>query len=257
MLQAIAIPILQDNYIWLIRQADSNAVIAVDPGSSAEVSQYLHEHQLKLTKILITHQHADHIDGLSDLKQQWPSAEILVPELPFHGELLKGTACRGGESFNVFDDSTITVLAVPGHTLNHLAYLFTTSQGQHILCCGDTLFSAGCGRIFEGTAQQMFGSLAKINSLPADTMLCPTHEYTLSNLKFARVVEPDNLDIVKQIALVEELRAHNRPSLPVTLNAERSYNPFLRCENLELQQRWQQNNALELFSFLRNWKNNF
>lgn len=257
MLHAIAIPILQDNYIWLIRQADSNNVIAVDPGSSAELSQYLHDNALQLTKILITHQHADHIDGLAELQRQWPNAEVLVPALPFHGELLKGTACRGGESFEISDNCSLTVIAVPGHTLNHLAYLFSTKHGQHILCCGDTLFSAGCGRIFEGSAQQMFESLTKINNLPADTLLCPTHEYTLANLNFARVVEPENVAIVKQLALVTELRKQKRPSLPVTLDAERTYNPFLRCENIELQQRWQQNNALDLFSFLRNWKNNF
>jgi len=257
MLQAIAIPILQDNYIWLIRQADSSAVIAVDPGSSAELIQYLHTHNLQLTKILITHQHNDHIEGLPELKAQWPNVEVLVPALPFHGELLKGVPCRGGEHFTVFDSVDLSVLAVPGHTLNHVAYLFSTSGGQHILCCGDTLFSAGCGRIFEGTSQQMYESLGKINKLPPETLLCPTHEYTLSNLKFARVVEPENLDIVKQLARVEQLRAQKQPSLPVTLGAERGYNPFLRCEQLGLQQRWQQPSAVDLFIFLRNWKNNF
>lgn len=257
MLHAIAIPILQDNYIWLIRQEHSNAVIAVDPGTSAELNQYLAKHELQLSKILITHQHADHIDGLDELTRQWPAAEVLVPAKPFHGELLKGNACHGGEVFSLTDTVQLAVLAVPGHTLNHLAYLFSTSDGQHILCCGDTLFSAGCGRIFEGTAQQMYESLTKINSLPAETLLCPTHEYTLSNLKFARVVEPDNLEIIKQLSRIEALRAQKLPSLPVTLSAERSYNPFLRCENLALQQRWKQNNELNLFEFLRNWKNNF
>jgi len=257
MLQPIAIPVLQDNYIWLIRQADNKAVIAVDPGTSAELLQYLAENDLHLTQILITHQHGDHIDGLETLIKHWPQVEVLVPALPFHGEKLAGTACHGGESFSFLNKVRVSVLAVPGHTLNHLAYLLTDASGQNILCCGDTLFSAGCGRIFEGTAAQMYDSLQKINNLPAETVICPTHEYTLSNLNFARVVEPDNQNIIKQMDIVTALRAQNLPSLPVTLAAERSYNPFLRCENSALQQRWQQSSGLNLFSFLRNWKNNF
>ena len=256
MLQVIAIPILQDNYIWLIRQAKSNTVIAVDPGTSQELLRFLNEQNLQLSHILITHQHGDHIDGLDELKKHWPDAEVLVPALPFHGEKLKGTACRGGETFNVMAEVTLSVIAVPGHTFNHVAYLLNTNN-QFVLCCGDTLFSAGCGRLFEGTAEQMFDSLQKINALPEETILCPTHEYTVANLNFARVVEPDNLAIVKQLEKAKALRTQGLPTLPVTLGEERSYNPFLRCDNAELQQRWQQENALKLFSFLRNWKNNF
>ncbi len=257
MLEAIAIPILQDNYIWLIRQADHPNVIAVDPGTSSELQDYLTTHQLQLSKVLITHQHGDHINGLADLKQNWPNAEILVPALPFQGERLAGTACRGGEQFSVFSDVTLQVFHVPGHTLNHLIYLFTPKSGQPVLCCGDTLFSAGCGRLFEGSPEQMFSSLQLINQLPENTLLCPTHEYTLANLKFARVIEPDNIAVIEQQAKVEHLRQKQLPSLPVTLAAERTYNPFLRCEIKELQQRWQHESAIGLFTFLRNWKNNF
>ncbi len=257
MLEAIAIPILQDNYIWLIRQADNPNVIAVDPGTSSELQDYLTSNQLQLSKVLITHQHGDHINGLTEIKHKWPEAEIIVPALPFQGERLAGTACQGGEQFSVFEDVTLQVFHVPGHTLNHLIYLFTPTDGHPILCCGDTLFSAGCGRIFEGSPAQMYSSLQLINQLPENTVLCPTHEYTLSNLKFARVIEPENSAIIKQQANVELLRQQQLPSLPVTLAAERSYNPFLRCEIKELQQRWQQDSALGLFTFLRNWKNNF
>lgn len=257
MLHPIAIPILQDNYIWLIRQAHCPEVIAVDPGDAEPLLAYLDNEQLTLSKILITHQHADHIDGLETLTRRFPNVEVLVPAFPFRGERLAGTACQGGEQFTVLDEVQLSVLHVPGHTLNHLAYRFSAPDGPDILCCGDTLFSAGCGRIFEGTPQQMYQSLQLINQLPADTLLCPTHEYTRANLDFARVVEPDNVSVVKQIEMVDALRAQHLPSLPVKLGAERSYNPFLRCDNLGLQQRWQQENGLNLFSFLRNWKNNF
>jgi len=149
------------------------------------------------------------------------------------------------------------VLAVPGHTLNHLAYLVRPNQQSPILFCGDTLFSAGCGRLFEGSAAQLWQSLQKLTSLPPETLVCCAHEYTQANLRFALAVEPDNAAVQSRIAEVNQLRQQQLPSLPSTIAAELLFNPFVRCHDADLQSRWQQPDALSLFSWLREWKNRF
>lgn len=248
------IPILQDNYIWLLRQGQQ--AIIVDPGQCDAVHQYLLAHQLTLCAILITHQHPDHIGGLAQLRSHWPDAEVYVPSASIQGVQLDGIQVQDGQYLQPDGWQTpIQVLAVPGHTLNHLAYLQTGNPA--LLLCGDTLFSAGCGRLFEGTPLQMLASLQRLAALPADTLVCCAHEYTLANLKFALAVEPENLALVEYQRKAENLRSNDLPTLPSNIGLELQINPFLRCALPELQQRWQQPDPLALFTFLRQWKNNF
>lgn len=256
MTELIALPALQDNYIWLLRQA--RQAIVVDPGQAEPVLAYLQAHQLTLQAVLITHQHRDHIDGLPELLTNWPQAQVYVPAGSVHARQMAGIVVSDLQQLTLGDSSLAAeVLAVPGHTLNHLAYLVKPPNQSPVLFCGDTLFSAGCGRLFEGTAEQMWQSLQRLAALAPDARLCCAHEYTLANLQFALAVEPDNAAVHARIAEVELLRQQGLPSLPSTIAAELLFNPFVRCHEPALQSRWQQPDALSLFSWLRDWKNRF
>ena len=249
-----AIPILQDNYIWLLRQG-ANAVV-VDPGQYQAIADFLKNEHLNLCAILITHQHPDHIGGLAELRAAWPQAEVYVPAASLQGVLLAGEQVTDGQRLQPAGwEGTIEVLAVPGHTLNHLAYFFDGEPA--ILCCGDTLFSAGCGRLFEGSHPQMLQSLQRLAALPEQTLICCAHEYTLANLQFALTVEPENQALVEYHSQALGLRAQGLATLPSSIGLERAINPFLRCAESSVQQRWQQPDALSLFTFLREWKNRF
>lgn len=252
--EPVAIPILQDNYIWLLRQGVD--ALVVDPGQYQPIADYLQQHQLQLRAILITHQHPDHIGGLAELRADWPQAEVFVPAKSLQGVQLDGRLCHDQQQLSLADDAfQITVLAVPGHTLNHLAYVVAGNPA--VLFCGDTLFSAGCGRLFEGSPAQMLDSLLRLTTLPDPTLVCCTHEYTLANLQFALTVEPDNAVLVEYQRLAAATRVQGKPTLPSYMALERAINPFLRCDEVALQQRWQQADALSLFTFLREWKNRF
>ncbi len=253
-----ALPAFKDNYIWCMHLAGK--ALVVDPGDPDVVQSYLQQHNLQLVAILITHHHWDHVDGLPQLQQQWPNAKLYLPAAEQHKIKHAADNCRYLSSNEVINIPDLAVrfqtISTPGHTLGHLCYV-ATEERQTWLFCGDTLFSAGCGRLFEGTAAQMYQSLNLLNQLPADTQVFCTHEYTVSNLKFAQAVEPDNQVVVEHLDFCQKLREKGGITLPTTLKLERLINPFLRCNLPQLQQQWQQSDAPSLFEFLRNWKNRF
>jgi hydroxyacylglutathione hydrolase len=213
------LPAFTDNYIWALDRAGE--AIVVDPGDGTVVQRWLEAGSLRLAAIVITHHHPDHTGGIALLRKTW--------DVPVYGPRAEHPKIAGlttllddGDEIELFGER-YTVIAVPGHTLGHIAY-----YGAGRLFCGDTLFSAGCGRLFEGTPAQMHASLSRLAALPGDTRVYCTHEYTTSNLAFANAVEPGNAALQARIAEVRELRAHERPSLPSTIALERAHNPFLR-----------------------------
>lgn len=262
MFEIFCIPAFKDNYIWLLvrgRQA-----FVVDPGDAAPVLARLQADDLDLAGILITHHHADHQGGVSALCARYP-APVYAPG----NESITGTThpLHGGETLDVLGTS-VQVLALPGHTLGHLAYL-----APGALFCGDTLFGAGCGRLFEGTPAQMSASLARIAALPDDTLIYCAHEYTQMNLPFALTVEPDNPALHRRAAEVARLRAAGQPTVPLVLDGatgEKATNPFLRCTEPAViaaaKARASREAALgqgfdgspiAVFAALRAWRNNF
>src|SRR3990167_4446909 len=218
----LALPAFSDNYLWLLH--DARQAIVVDPGQAEPVLQALEERGLQLQAILVTHHHADHVGGVDALRQATgapvygPARErIPAPFIP----LSQGSRVEAlGLGFEVLD--------VPGHTAGHIAYFCPQVDGAPLLFCGDTLFSGGCGRLFEGTPAQMLDSLTRLSALPDDTRVCCTHEYTLSNLKFARAVEPANAALAEYAAHCQQQRALNFPTLPSSIGLEKRINPFLR-----------------------------
>lgn len=248
MLKISAIPIFTDNYIWVLEQ--NHKVIAVDPGDAAPLQAWLSAQHCTLAGILITHHHADHTAGLADLAQD---------DLPIYGPAAIQYINRpllGGESLTLLGEN-FRVLATPGHTLDHLCY-----YGAGALFSGDTLFSGGCGRVFEGSMVQMYQSLQTLSQLPSQTLVCCTHEYTMSNLQFALAIEPENTALQSRAAEVAQLRAAEQFSLPSTLSIELASNPFLRCNEPAVIKMAQQhkpnaNSPAQVFASLREWKNNF
>jgi len=252
-----SIKAFNDNYIWLISTNEGNLVI--DPGESEPVRDYMLQKQLQLTDILITHHHYDHVGGILDLREDINGRVFGPNNSQIEGLDVSVTEGETIQSCGI----DFQILEIPGHTLDHIAY-FAADTSQPRLFCGDTLFSAGCGRVFEGTAQQMYASLEKLKVLPSNTLVYCAHEYTLANLKFAQVVEPQNLQISAHIEVCEQQRNNDLPTLPNTLEAEKKINPFLRCAEVELRESLanQMNNALtasdvEVFQYLRAWKDSF
>lgn len=252
-LQIIPIPAFKDNYIWLIH--NNRQAVIVDPGDAEPVLETLQHLQLDLTTILITHHHHDHIGGVADLQKAYPDVQTYAPRL----EQYHFPHIPVGES-EVIDleelNLKLSVIYLPGHTLGHIAYY---TKENDLLFCGDTLFGAGCGRLFEGTPAQMYHSLQKLAALPQKTQVYCTHEYTIHNIGFAMTLEPNNTQLIKRQQETIKLRNLQLPSLPSTIGLELATNPFLRCYSQEIQSSIQLPNALPLqvFSTIREMRNHY
>ena len=253
MLDIIRIPAFKDNYIWLLRKGAS--AVVVDPGDARPVLDVLEREGLTLASILVTHHHNDHQGGIAELLTRFP-ARVFGPA----AESITGIAqpLHGGETISLESLGVeFKVIAVPGHTLGHLAY-----YGSGSVFCGDTLFGAGCGRLFEGSPLQMHDSLARLALLPDQTAVYCAHEYTEANLRFSVAVEPGNRKLRRRADEVAVARAKGLATVPSTIGLEKATNPFLRCTEPEIiasaQTRVAQaHNDVEVFAALREWKNSF
>lgn len=248
----ISIPAFQDNYIWVLVDDDRRCVI-VDPGESAPVLRAIKENDWQPEAILLTHHHNDHTGGVPELRAHFPHLVVYGPAEAQD----KGITHVVEEGENILiREWEFSVFATPGHTLGHLCF-----YSKPYLFCGDTLFSGGCGRLFEGTPAQMYQSLQKINALPDDTVICCAHEYTLGNMKFAVSLLPEDRAIQDYYHKVKELRAKNQKTLPVILKNERRINLFLRTDDTDLINKINQETNLQQpeqrFAWLRSKKDNF
>lgn len=248
------IPAFSDNYIYLLRDPASGAVGVVDPGDADPVTAELERRGWRLTAIFNTHHHNDHIGGNAALKERY-GATVIGARADAHRIAGLDTALDEGDTV-AFGGETAAVIAVPGHTSGHIAFHFPESKA---LFCGDTLFSLGCGRLFEGTAEQMWHSLGKLRALDDDTRVYCGHEYTQSNARFALTIEPDNADLRARAGEIATLRAEGRPTIPTTIGLERRTNPFLRADVPSVQQALGMAGAApaSVFAEIRKRKDNF
>ena len=258
MLQITPVPAFNDNYIWFLISPELQLAFAVDPGDARPVEQSLTSMKLELGGILVTHHHHDHTGGIADLTKH-RNIPVYGPDnsnIPSITHPLKASS-----SINVLNVQ-FSVLETPGHTLDHIAY-FSDQLDVPALFCGDTLFAAGCGRLFEGTPEQMQDSLSHLSALPETTRVFCTHEYTLSNLKFALAVEPGNQDIQQQITHCSGLRQQNLPTLPSSIGVELKTNPVMRCSQVPVISAAQQhsgeqlNDPASVLRVIRAWKDQF
>ena len=258
----VALTAFSDNYIWMLH--DGAQALVVDPGEAEPVRQALDRLGLRLAGILVTHHHGDHVGGLRELGARLegpiygPAREAMpLPVVP----------CSGGQGFELLGQRW-RVLDVPGHTAGHIAFVLDApSDGSApILFCGDTLFSGGCGRLFEGSPAQMLASLQRLAALPGETRVCCAHEYTLSNLRFAQTIEPANEALADYRAWCEARRGQGLPTLPSTIRQEQAINPFLRCDQPDVRAaalQYPQHplaadaDRVSVFANLRQWKNDF
>ncbi|MGB5853890.1 MAG: hydroxyacylglutathione hydrolase [Oceanisphaera sp.] len=256
------IPAFQDNYIWLL--TNNNQAVVVDPGQAAPVEQVLAERELTLTSILITHHHHDHTGGVEALLANWPHAKVYAPAnkpLPALGAI----AVNDGDKVTLPElGMEFEVMAVPGHTLDHIAYIEPNGvAGEPLLFCGDTLFSGGCGRLFEGTPEQMHRSLTRFAALPDNTRVYCAHEYTQSNLAFCHAVEPNNAELQKYLQKVAKLRQQGIPTVPSSIGQEKAINVFLRTHldsvraSTEAHAGAELDEYIKVFAALRRWKDDF
>lgn len=244
-----------DNYIWLID--DGERAWVVDPGDAAPVEQALSVHRLHLEGVLITHHHPDHIGGVDTLRQQWPALRVVGPRSDNIPQI--NNVVEDCNEINILG-ATLKVLSIPGHTLDHIAY-FGDIDGKPALFCGDTLFAGGCGRLFEGSPEQMLASLQSLAALPSSTAIYCAHEYTLANLAFAALVEPDNVELHARISNDSAKRERGEPTVPSTLSVELATNPFLRYDQPAVRRQSKAHGAADeravsVFAAIRRWKDN-
>jgi hydroxyacylglutathione hydrolase len=254
MLAIHSVPAFKDNYIWILE--DGRHAAAVDPGDSAPVEDFLASRGLELCAILATHHHADHVGGLPALVRRWkcptfgPAREVAAPLDHRLAEGDRFTVPALGIELDTID--------IPGHTAGHVAL-----HGAGLLFCGDTLFTCGCGRLFEGTPAQMVDSLAKLARLPGDTSIHCGHEYTMSNIRFAEAVEPGNRKLMERKERDAAKRERGEPTVPSTLAEELATNPFLRCSEPQVVASAERHagrklkSPVEVFTEIRAWKNSF
>jgi hydroxyacylglutathione hydrolase len=252
------IPVLTDNYIFLLHDPETNTAAVIDPAVAEPVLKLLQELKAELVAIFNTHHHGDHVGGNAQLLKQFPPAIVYA-----------GAEDRGripGQKVFLQDDDRVTfahrtaqVLFVPGHTKAHIAYYFPPEEpnGTGELFCGDTLFSGGCGRLFEGTPTQMVDSLSKIRALPDQTRVWCAHEYTLGNLRFAVTVEEQNQELRSRLEQVKAMRQRSEATIPALLGIEKATNPFLRWDLPELQAKVKSQNPIQTFGRLRGMKDVF
>jgi len=257
-MKLIALPAFTDNYIWMLH--DGHQAIVVDPGDAAPVAAALDTQGLALAAILVTHHHPDHVGGVSALRPRllgevYGPAREAIPQ-PF-------VPLADGDAVSVLG-LRFQVIDVPGHTAGHIAYFLPSSGAGEapVLFCGDTLFSGGCGRLFEGTPAQMHQSLGRLAALPSDARVCCAHEYTESNLKFANAVEPANAALARYTVACRALRADGLPTLPSTIAQERAINPFMRCDAPDVITAARSRGVADrsgpaVLGALREWKNSF
>ena len=247
------LPAFEDNVIWLLRDADGRALI-VDPGEAAPVLAAL-AGAPRPHAILLTHHHGDHLGGVPDLLERWPGLAVIGP----HDDRIPFASERVGDGDRIdIGPWRFDVMEIPGHTLSHVAF-----HGEGLLFCGDTLFSLGCGRLFEGTPAQMLASLRRLAALPGDTLVCCGHEYTVANAAFALAIDPDNAVLGERAAQARASRESAQPTLPATLASERACNPFLRSDQaairlaIEAHAGRRLEGEVDAFAELRRWKDGF
>lgn len=259
MLDITPIPAFTDNYIWGI--SDGQRGWLVDPGDAAPALNWLKQRQLTLAGILITHHHSDHIGGISELVKNHPNLVIYGPSTPKITAITHPVA--EGDTVQL-GQWQLKVLDVPAHTLDHIAYHLQADTSQAgALFCGDALFAAGCGRLFEGTAEQLNQVMNKLKALAPDTLVCCAHEYTLANLQFAKAVEPQSAELEQRYQQESCKRQTGLPTLPSTIGLERATNPFFRPDSPELRKSVTAyagkpiNQEADIIGTLRRWKDNF
>ena len=257
MFNVMPIPAFNDNYIWALTVPGSNEVAVVDPGDADVVNRYLIENNLQLTTILITHHHQDHTGGVDQLRQQHSVTVYGPARSPFGGITDK---LSDGDTIEILG-LTLKIKEVPGHTLDHISYYLAGQDPQ--VFCGDTLFLAGCGRLFEGTPEQMHQSMEYFRRRPETTQIYCTHEYSLANLAFAAAVEPNNHHITEAIENCTRLRESGQPTLPTDIATEKQINPFLRYSEAPVRQSAELfaggplTSEVAIFAMIREWKNQF
>ncbi len=258
MLHCEPLPAFRDNYIWLLHREGDDQAWVVDPGAAEPVERALHQRGLSLAGILVTHHHADHVGGIPGLLRDRELPVIGPAESPAEDI---NRPLRDGDRVDVLGIS-FAVHAIPGHTLDHIAY-YGVDDGRSLLFCGDTLFAGGCGRVFEGTFDMMHTSLSRLAALPANTEVYCAHEYTLANLAFAAAVETDNPALQRRIEAATACRKRGEATVPSTLAVEHATNPFLRCDEQSVRAAAARHAGRQTaaggdtFAVIRDWKDHF